>query len=176
MTNVMSTIEPLVELRDRTLGEFLRAIRLIESMDLGIFLHASSTRGNVGSHFRHNLDFANNFLHGLETGTIDYANRDRDIRVEQDPKHAVRQIRTVVIRLQDLTPKILKTDIVVISELDEKFCHVSSASRELEFLHSHTVHHHALVAEKLKFLGVEVAQDFGVAPSTIRFWLENSII
>ena len=43
----------------------------------------------------------------------------------------------------------------------------SSVRRELQFLLSHTVHHHALVKELLRARGRAIGADFGVAPSTL---------
>ena len=43
----------------------------------------------------------------------------------------------------------------------------SSVRRELLFLLSHTVHHNALVKELLRARGHALADDFGVAPSTL---------
>ncbi|MEP0552783.1 MAG: hypothetical protein ABJE29_00430, partial [Balneola sp.] len=45
---------------------------------------------------------------------------------------------------------------------------VSSIRRELQFLVSHTVHHYALIGLILKTMDVEVPEDFGVAPSTLK--------
>ena len=61
------------------------------------------------------------------------------------------------------------------SEIDTGLWIESSAMRELEFLHSHTVHHHALVAEKLNSFGIKVATDFGVAPATLKFRAEQKL-
>ena len=44
----------------------------------------------------------------------------------------------------------------------------SSRLRELDFLLSHTVHHQALTAIICRLVGVEVDEEFGVAPSTLR--------
>ncbi len=46
----------------------------------------------------------------------------------------------------------------------------SSVKRELQFLLSHTIHHYSLVAVALRAQGFEPGADFGVAPSTLRYW------
>jgi hypothetical protein len=58
---------------------------------------------------------------------------------------------------------------MVRSEVDEDLWHTSSISREIEFLHSHTVHHYALVARRMTDAGYFTDATFGVAPSTLRF-------
>ena len=49
----------------------------------------------------------------------------------------------------------------------------SSLDRELQSLISHTVHHYALIAMLLRVSGRQPAADFGVAPSTLRYWEES---
>jgi hypothetical protein len=45
----------------------------------------------------------------------------------------------------------------------------STIGRELQSLSSHTVHHFALIAMSLRAMGIPVEEDFGVAPSTLRY-------
>ncbi len=146
-----------------TVKEFVRAMSLIEDLTDAQFQ-------KIGAHFRHNLDFANAFLNGLAAGKIDYEKRDRNEKIEQNRHYAIEQIIILIQRFQALTKKDLEKDILVRSEVDAVIWHKSSVMRELEFLHSHTVHHHALVAEKISNFGVKVSADFGVAPSTLKFW------
>ena len=45
----------------------------------------------------------------------------------------------------------------------------SSISRELQVLSSHTIHHFAMIAMTLRFHGIEIDPEFGMAPSTLRY-------
>lgn len=173
MINILPDIQSLNNLRDRTVREFERAVSLIEKLSDEVFLKTENCVGSIGAHFRHNIDFANNFLKGLGEGKIDYSNRERDVRIEENRDYAIEKIEAIIIQLKNLPPEILEISIAVSSEIDESLCHLSSISRELEFLHSHTVHHHAIIAEKLKHLGVELSADFGVAPSTLKYWADR---
>lgn len=143
--------------------EFVRSVQLIDNL-------SNETYPKIGAHFRHNLDFANAFLKGLEVGEIDYEKRERNEKTEQNRSYAIEQIVFIIRRFQVLTKEDLEKEVSVRSEIDEETWHKSSAMRELEFLHSHTVHHHALIAEKLNNSGVKIAANFGVAPSTLKFW------
>ena len=51
---------------------------------------------------------------------------------------------------------------------DYKHVGSSTLGRELEFAVSHTIHHYALVRERLR--GVDFDPRFGVAPSTLEYW------
>jgi hypothetical protein len=149
--------------------EFFRGARLIERLDDSIYRRKAYGTGSIGGHFRHNLDFVQLFLSGMETGKIDYSRRERDQQIEENRRYAVKCIAQAVCRLQNLPPDFLGRKVLICSEINPACWHESSAARELEFLHSHTVHHHALIAEKLAFFGVRAAVDFGVAPSTLKF-------
>ncbi|MGD9629639.1 MAG: DinB family protein [Pyrinomonadaceae bacterium] len=173
MIDVLPIIESRSHLIESVLNEFGHAIRLIKSLEDDLYAGTSEDRGSIGAHFRHNLDVGANFLKGLETGTIDYGNRERDERVERSRLYAVQRFERLICRMKALPNETLETMVLVRSEVDPCVCHTSSVARELEFLHSHTVHHHAMIAEKLRSLGVNVKADFGVAPSTLRFWAEQ---
>ncbi len=154
--------------------EFRRGIRLLENLDNEVYIKTCDGVGSVGSHFRHNLDFAVNLLKGLENGEIDYNNRERDLRVETNRQFAKERFLFLTRSLENISQDDFEREILVRSEIDGNVWHRSSVGRELEFLLSHTVHHFALIAEKLHSFGIEVSADFGVAPSTLKFWAEQN--
>jgi hypothetical protein len=147
--------------------EFARSVRLIENLPDEIY-------AKIGGHFRHNLDFVCQFLNGLESGKIDYAKRTRNPQIEQNRAFAIEQTGVLISRLQNLPDEMLSQKVEICSEIDATVRHASSVMRELEFLLSHTVHHHAIIAEKLGVFGINISNDFGVAPSTLKFWKERT--
>lgn len=161
-------------LLERTIEEFSRASNLIASTNDDLYSRGSETRGSIGAHIRHNFDIASSFLSGLRTGKIDYTLRKRNSRIEQDRQYAIVRINDLITVLRSIPEEMFSKGVEVRSEIDDALWHSSSVMRELEFVHSHTVHHHALVAEKLKAWGVKVAEGFGVAPSTLKFWAEGN--
>jgi hypothetical protein len=146
---------------------FRRGIEMITMIDDRFYTRAANGTGSVGGHFRHNLDFVNSFLNGIATRQIDYNLRERDALVETGRNHAIGKIEFAIERLAQLTDEIFERLVYVRSEVDGSRWLSSSVLRELEFLHSHTVHHHALIKEKLVSFGVKTETDFGVAPSTL---------
>jgi hypothetical protein len=124
---------------------------------------------SIGAHFRHNLEFAIEFLNGIEAGIIDYSARARDMRVASDRAYGALRMRETIDRIAafETGPA---TPVTVVSEVDSSTRLLSSAGRELEFLLSHTIHHFAIIAHKLESLGIAIPTDFGVAPSTLEFW------
>ncbi len=150
--------------------EFERGRELIDRLDDLTYRRSANGTGSVGGHFRHNLDFVNNFLNGVAERRIDYNARERDVRVEIDRGYAVEKLDFAMRRIGSLTDEILKRSVYVCSEVDLTTWLRSSVARELEFMNSHTVHHHALIAEKLAVFSIAVTENFGVAPSTLEHW------
>ncbi len=166
----MSDKNNKIQLLFKIVGEFTRGCELIGGLNDEVYQKTATGVGSIGAHIRHNLDFASNFLSGLEKGEINYNQRERDLRVERDRQYAIERFLFLNRSLKNLTDKDLNRKVVVCSEIDESNWHDSSGMRELEFLHSHTVHHYALISEKLSSYGIKVSSKFGVAPSTLEFW------
>lgn len=155
------------------------AEELAETLDQGIEVIGSLSdavyrkdgpRSSVGAHFRHNLEFVLGFLNGIEAGSTDYAARGRDERIAGDRDHAISTMRDAAAKLRRISPVDPASPMKVRSEAIAAIECASSVGREIEFLVSHTIHHYALIAFKLELLGIAVPANFGVAPSTIRFW------
>jgi uncharacterized damage-inducible protein DinB len=138
-------------------------------------------RGGVGAQFRHCLDFYDCFLRGLETGQIDYGQRERDTRIETDRHHAIARFQAVCEQLVGLSAERLERPVKVKAEDDTRGApewSPSSPARELQFLISHTIHHYALIAVMLRTQADEIGQElleFGVAPSTLSYWKEATL-
>lgn len=154
--------------------ELKNGTSMIESIDDITYRRKTNTSGSVGAQFRHNLDFVTSLLRGIEDGRIDHNDRERDVRVETDREYAVGRFDALIGRLNDLNPRIMGKSVLVRSEVDGKMWLPSSVAREAEFVYSHTVHHHALIAEKLAALGIKSNCLFGVAPSTIEYWKKQA--
>lgn len=159
---------------EKLMDELIRAVDLIEKIDDAVYVRTANGTGSVGGHFRHDLDFVLGLLNGISEGKIDYEKRERDPRTESDRQYASERYIALVRRLVGILPDELCREVLVRSEIDDTAWHRSSVSREMEFVLSHTVHHHALIAEKLKFFGVSVPTNFGVAPSTLKYWQQSA--
>lgn len=136
---------------------------------------AGKTGGAIGGHFRHCLEFVNCFLACAAVGKIDYAKRKRNRRIEIDRLFAIDECRAAVRAMENYSAvETGKTLLVKPEDIAEKagedFWCASSVERELEFLQSHTIHHYALIAFKLRAMNFDVPPQFGVAASTLRFW------
>lgn len=157
-----------------------QGLDVLRDMDAALYARTEPSVGlsGAGSHFRHLLDFYDRFFEGIEAERIDYDRRERDAALEQHPEVARRKINAVITRLrslagQELVPALLvKSDAECASPQDEPWAG-STVERELQVLMSHSVHHYALIAVVLRLNGHIPSEEFGVAPSTLRYWKEQ---
>lgn len=132
-----------------------------------MFLNAA-----IGGHMRHCLEHYHSLLRDLPEGAVDYDRRARDLVLETDVGMARAHLHTICERLAALHAKPASTGLRVRMDPGgpeaESAWQSSTLGRELQFLISHTVHHFALIAGLCHCHGLEVAKDFGYAPSTLR--------
>ena len=164
--NIACENATVVMLKRRLLTEIRIAVDIIQELDDVTFRQSSNNSASVGEQFRHNLDFLNLFLDGVELGKVDYSNRERDVRVQCSRRYAIVRFGIAASRIAKLPRYILAEPIAVRSEIDRCMWFQSSVGREMEFVLSHTIHHHALIAEKLSRSGIELERAIGLAPST----------
>lgn len=134
--------------------------------------------GGVGPQFRHVLDYYRCFVRDVAKARVDYDQRERDPEVETERGAAIARLEQLARDLTALPADVLERSLVVKADGDpaapvDELWSSSSGRRELMFLASHTVHHYALIAVTLGAHGVQVAPEFGVAPSTLRYWARS---
>ena len=165
----------LRNLLTQKITEILRqGLNLLDQIDNRLYSQAFSDGGAIGGHFRHCLEFINSFLSGIENRRVDYDKRERNRLFETEREFAMAEILRTISALENLSEKAI---LLLVKPEDyhgeNDFWCESSIERELEFLQSHTIHHYALIAFKLRALGFQVPAEFGVAPSTLRFWQQE---
>lgn len=163
-------------------GLLEQGIELLQKLDSSLYVRTQGlhSRSGVGSHFRHCLDFINRFLIGVETGCVDYNQRARDKSVERYPRVALRRIEEAIASLEALTIHDGEAPLLVSLEGNTGDSEVpvwckSTVMRELQFLQSHLTHHYALIALMLCLQGFEPDEEFGVTPSTLRYWRKQEV-
>jgi hypothetical protein len=163
--------DPLV---DDNVSLIDQGVRLLGDLPADVFTARSpATLGaSIGGHLRHNLDHYACFLRGLPVGRIDYDDRERAPHIETDPAAAATALRRAAAGLHELPPRALDREVDVrmdTGESEERPWTRSTVRRELQFLLSHTVHHYALIAMICHQHERPVDEDFGVAPSTLKY-------
>jgi hypothetical protein len=130
---------------------------------------------SIGQHFRHIIEFYICLEKGAKGQVICYDERERDLRLENNPEFAVNSIKNIIGNLAkinaDLALKLKANYQSTISEGENNslFIH-SSLLRELAYALDHTVHHLAIINIALKEEeSINLPVNFGVAASTVRF-------
>lgn len=128
---------------------------------------------SIGKHFRHIHDFFHSLNKGLERGVIDYGLRERNPELEQQPQSLSKSLIQSMANLSayGLEHKLSVVRDVSSENTEEEVVHFSSLGREILFVHSHTVHHLAIIKMGVKALNAKVHLNdhFGVAPSTVAY-------
>ena len=133
----------------------------------------------VGKHVRHIIDHYQSFLGALNgpvPALLDYEQRAREEALETDPRVARERLGEIGDALGRLTDLQLKTPLVFQYQTGtESLRATTSMGRDLAFLASHTVHHMAIIGLLVERQGESVAPEFGVHPSTLRYWREQRV-
>jgi hypothetical protein len=126
------------------------------------------SKGSIGKHVRHILEFYECMLNGIGSGKINYDKRQRNISLETDVDFAINCIHTLTDAILQLKDK----PIVIETEYDGYFSVLnSSIFRELSYNIEHTVHHLAILKIGLRtnLSFVNVDKNLGIAYSTQKF-------
>lgn len=128
--------------------------------------------GSIGAHVRHILDHVDALGNGLSSGMVTYDRRERGTAVESDQAAALEQITRLITTVSGIKNDELSRSIAVelVLSADKPGEQMNSTlARELAFVLSHTVHHHAMIRFLAETLEIQVEDWFGYAPSTIQY-------
>jgi uncharacterized damage-inducible protein DinB len=128
---------------------------------------------SIGGHYRHCLDHFQSLLDALDGDEVNYDNRKRDPRIENEREFALMETRRVFRGCDSIPREWLRRVIQVRSKVnygdDAAPAMPSTLGREIMYAVAHAIHHYALIAVMCGMLGVCLPKDFGVAPSTVKY-------
>lgn len=126
----------------------------------------SLSKTSIGQHIRHVIELYQCLIKGYDSGVIEYDNRERNKRIEQERGFAIEMLQQIQDNLEK-PDKLLKT--VYLLNGSETIID-SNYNREVMYNLDHNIHHQALIKIGLKEVAdLCVPDNFGVAPSTIQF-------
>ena len=125
-----------------------------------------------GPHLRHIVEHYEALVSQVAGRSVDYDSRARDRRIERDPTHARERIESLQVQLHSLRDYSSSAPLAVHLRGglggEENFVSFSTLDRELLFVASYAVHHYALIQLHCRAAGIDLGDDFGKAPSTVR--------
>jgi len=126
----------------------------------------------ISQHFRHIIEFYTCLEKGVKTGIVSYDDRERNVLLENHTDYSIciiDKISHFISWIKDDCSLSLKENYS--DNTEEHTFFQSSLFRELAYALDHTVHHLAIIKIALKEEKdiIEIDENFGVAPSTIRF-------
>lgn len=126
----------------------------------------------IGRHVRHITDLFDCLIEQYESGCINYELRKRNTIAESSVTAARNSITNILQSIQK-SEKPLRIDA---GELSESQLQIdSSYQRELMYNIEHCIHHQALIKIGLRqFTHIQIPQNFGIAPSTVKFRLTQA--
>lgn len=153
---------------------------LVEKLSAEQYQYRSTylSGASIGQHIRHILEFYTCLSCAFNEGEdVNYDQRKRALLVEKEPQEAIKVIEKIT---SWLSLEIIKGEIQLNAAYtldNEQTCHIpSSFQRELAYCLEHSIHHQALIKIGLFEQGLSnlIDQEFGVAPSTIKFRMQRS--
>ena len=124
---------------------------------------------SIGQHVRHVIELFQCLGYGYQSGTVNYDNRKRSHKLENDIAEAQKQLN-LIIALLDKPNKSLQLEGNYSHHIDNNVQVLTSFHREIVYNIEHAVHHMALIRVGLKhFKEVPIPENFGMAPSTVRY-------
>lgn len=127
---------------------------------------------SLGGHTRHIIEFYHCLIKNYNLGVINYDLRERDKNIENDPELAAVAVQNIIAELQkvNLDEKV-ELRMSYDTQNNSFDTVVSNVKREVVYNLEHTIHHMALIKIGVKVAApqIELENEFGVAPSTIKF-------
>jgi hypothetical protein len=133
---------------------------------------------SIGAHYRHGLEHFQLMFEAVQLPQIDYDGRARDGSLENERLLALSLTRDFRHAARFLSPAQLERPIEARCQISYNDAAPSSAAssfgREMMYAVSHAMHHYALIALICRLRKIPVPQNFGMAPSTLRYQKQSA--
>jgi hypothetical protein len=133
---------------------------------------------SIGAHYRHSLEHFQLMFEAVQQTDIDYDRRARDGALENERQLALSLTRDFRHAGRFLNPAQLERVIEARCQTSYNDTATTSASstfgREVMYAVSHAMHHYALIALICRLRKIPLPQNFGMAPSTLRYQRQSA--
>lgn len=122
----------------------------------------------LGKHIRHVLEIYNELIKGMQSGSVNYDNRQRNLLLENNCKVALKFTDELIGELSNIVEdRTLKLEVCFNLETRQTMLE-TTLYRELAYNIEHATHHMAIlqIAVKYYFPTIRLVPSFGIASST----------
>jgi hypothetical protein len=164
-----------------TQGILRQGLALLEECDARTYAMKAPQpfAASIGQHFRHVLDHFLCLAGSIGTGVVNYDHRSRNRLIETSLEHARSHTEMLIWLFGTLTERECSQACTVECSVEysegQAEVTVSTLGRELAYCISHAVHHYAIMKLICAQMNVAVSDEFGVAPSTLKFRAAQSL-
>ena len=124
------------------------------------------SNATIGQHTRHIIELYQCLIEGYPGGKINYDERKRNQLYENDIPAAIEVIRAIQQNLEQPDKEVS----IFCGTDDNSVCIESNYYREVLYNLEHCIHHQALIkVALLSIKNINIADVFGVAPSTLQY-------
>ena len=124
------------------------------------------SNATIGQHTRHIIELYQCLIGGYADGKINYDDRKRNPLYENDIPAAIEVIREIQKNLKQPDKEVN----IFCGTNDNSVCIESNYYREVLYNLEHCIHHQALIkVALLSIKNINIADGFGVAPSTLQY-------
>jgi hypothetical protein len=152
----------------------LQGLALLFEMDDRKYSQVAGAPFNssIGQHYRHIIEHFQSLTRGLPGGEINYDARERNVRLQSEVTYGSIATCDVLRILKRYSDETLTRECDVINSVgyggDGPSMFRSNVSRELAYCAGHAIHHYAIIRLICHQMGVNVPEEFGFAPSTLK--------
>src|SRR5215475_10333724 len=126
----------------------------------------------IGGHYRHVLEHFRSLIQGLRATEINYDARERNLRLQTEVTYASVATCDVLRALKHYDHRILQRQCKVINSVgygaSNPLSMDSNIGREVCYCIGHAIHHYAIIRLICHEFGIDIPNEFGVAPSTLK--------
>lgn len=124
------------------------------------------SNATIGQHTRHIIELYQCLIGGYADGNINYDDRKRNPLYENDIPAAIEVIKDIQKNLEQPDKEVR----IFCGTEDNSVCIESNYYREVLYNLEHCIHHQALIkVALLSIANINIADGFGVAPSTLQY-------
>ena len=160
----------IIKNTDKTLHQLINLVRSLNSNEFTEELNVLNG-STIGQHIRHIIEFYVELINGYEPRVVCYDNRKRNSNFETNQFVVISELNNIILALRefDLTLDLQIKSNHGLSDFEETISN-SSVMREVVYTLDHTVHHLAIIkiAIQVELNHIELDQNMGIAPSTLR--------